>query len=86
MIDTEMKKRIDRDFQYHAPVDGQVPMYTAIRAKAKELALLVAELCPITREQSLALTKIEEAVMHANSAIARNTWVVPVDGVDTLTA
>lgn len=29
-------------------------------------------LCPSSRERSLAMTKLEEAVMWANSAIARN--------------
>ena len=35
-------------------------------------AHLIVTLTPKSREQSLALTKLEEAIMHANSAIARN--------------
>jgi len=46
--------------------------YQAIRDKAKELAYLVDDLVPQSREQSLAMTKLEECVMHANAGIARN--------------
>lgn len=63
----EMEKR----FTYHQPKPGQPEKYAAIRAKAKELAELITELSPQSREQSLALTKVEEAVMWANAGIAR---------------
>lgn len=63
---------LDNRFTYHAPKDGQAERYQAIRAKGKELAELVTTEAPTSREQSLALTKIEEAVMWANAAIARN--------------
>ena len=58
-------------FTYHAPKEGQPEKYTALRDKAKELAALVVELCPDSRERSLAITKIEEASMWANASIAR---------------
>ena len=38
----------------------------------KELAYLIDDLCPKSREKSLAITKIEEAMMWANASIARN--------------
>lgn len=69
MSDPDLEKR----FTYHAPKEGQPERYTQIRAKAKELAELVVELAPSSRERSLALTKIEEGVMWANAAIARET-------------
>jgi hypothetical protein len=56
---------------YHAPKPGQPEKYSAIRAKAWELAILVNELCPDSREASTAQTKIEESVFWANAAIAR---------------
>lgn len=59
-------------FKYHAPKDGQPAKYEALRAKAKELAEMVIDLVPDSRERSIALTKIEEASMWANSGIARN--------------
>ncbi len=67
-----MKQRIERDFTYHAPKDDQVERYGQLRDKAKELALLIVELTPSSREQSLALTYLEQASMMANAAIARN--------------
>lgn len=69
---TREQQQIDKAFTYHAPKPGQADRYVAIRDKAKELALLVNSLSPPSREQSLALTKIEEAVMWANAGIARN--------------
>ena len=63
---------IDRNFTYHKPFGDQPERYAAIRAKAAELAELVNTTTPTSREQSLALTNIEQAVMWANAAIARN--------------
>ena len=60
-------------FTYHAPKDGQPERYEMIRDKAKELALVFNHLCPESREQSLAFTKLEEAIMWANAAIARRS-------------
>ncbi len=65
-------ERIERDFRYHAPKGNQAQRYEAIRDKAREFALLINELSPPSREQSLALTNLEQAVMWANAAIARN--------------
>jgi hypothetical protein len=64
-----MQKR----FTYHVPKDEQIAAYQAIRASGKSFAALVLEVCPPSRENSLALTRIEEAVMWANAAIARRT-------------
>jgi len=66
------RELIERNFTYQPPKSGQPERYTALRAKSKELALLVNDECPESREKSLALTKIEEAIMWANAAIARN--------------
>lgn len=67
-----MNKRIENAYTYHAPKDGQVEKYQRIRAKAKELAYLIDEECPDSREKSLAMTKVEEASMWANASVARN--------------
>ncbi len=67
----DMKARIENDYTYHAPKDDQPARYAAIRAKAKELALLIVELTPVSREQSVALTDLDHATMMANAAIAR---------------
>ena len=67
-----MDFKIENAFTYHAPKDGQPEKYQAIREKAKELAYLIKELVPDNREQSLAITKLEECSMWANAGIARN--------------
>ena len=63
--------KINNTFTYHTPKDDQPERYTAIRAKAKELALLIVGETPLGREQSLAMTNLEQAVSWANAAIAR---------------
>ena len=63
---------IEKNFTYHAPKAGQPERYTALREKAKKFANLIDQECPESREKSLAFTKLEEAVMWANAAIARN--------------
>jgi hypothetical protein len=61
---------LERTFTYHRPFGTQPQRYEAIRQTAKELAATVNNLCPDSREKSLALTAIQQAVMWANAAIA----------------
>jgi hypothetical protein len=63
---------LEKRFTYHKPFGTQPQRYEALRAKAKELAALIVGTCPISREMSLALTKVEEACFWANASIARN--------------
>lgn len=67
-----MTKQIENHFKYHAPKDGQVEKYNELRAKAKEFAYLINDLCPNSNEKALALTNLEQSVMWANASIARN--------------
>jgi len=69
---TALLARIENDFCYHAPKGDQVDRYQLIRQKALGLARVMVENCPISRELSVALTHLDNAVMAANSAIARN--------------
>jgi hypothetical protein len=66
------KDAIENNFRYHMPKEGQPEKYEAIREKAKELAYLICDECPISREKSLAIANLEQSVMWANAAIARN--------------
>ena len=63
---------IDRNFKYHRPFGDQQKRYERIRDEARCLAHTVHYLCPDSREKSLAITNLEQAVMWANAAIARN--------------
>lgn len=67
-----MALNLENIYTYHAPRTGQTEKYIAIREKAKELAYLIDELCPDSRERSCAFTRLEESVMWANASIARN--------------
>jgi hypothetical protein len=69
MTDEELKKR----FAYHPPKDDDVrEAHETIRFNAYCFARLVVEIVPAGREQALALTAIEEAMMWGNAGIARN--------------
>jgi len=63
---------INNVFQYHAPKGNQQERYVAIREKAKEFAQLLIDSTPQSREQSVALTNLQQAVMWANASIAIN--------------
>ncbi len=65
-------RQVANNFSYHTPKDEQPARYGALRGTAKAFALHIIENTPPSREQALALTKLEEAVMWANAAIARN--------------
>ena len=68
----EDQARMKKDFTYHPPKGDQPERYLAIREAAGGLALILMGRCPPSRERSLALTSLEEAVMWANASIARN--------------
>lgn len=63
---------LNKRFTYHAPKDDQPRRYEDIRRNAHTLAAFIDASCPDSREKSLAITALEECVMWANAAIARN--------------
>lgn len=63
---------IENMFSYHAPKGNQLERYESIRSKAKELAHLINDYCPNSREKSLALTSLQQTTMWANASIACN--------------
>ena len=66
------QKDLDNRFTYHAPKENQPIKYGLVRDMAADFAKLINELCPDSREKSLAITNLEQAVMWANASIARN--------------
>lgn len=73
-IKEEDQKRLDNNFVFH-PVkvdEMQSHRYEAIRQELRDVAELLYQFCPPSRELSLAITKLEEAMFWANSSIARN--------------
>jgi hypothetical protein len=63
---------LERRFTYHPPKGDQPERYQRIRSMGHDLASLITADCPDSREKSLALANLEQAVMWANAAIARN--------------
>lgn len=66
-------------FSYHVPTQDEIAKFVEIRKHALNVSALINSLCPESREKSLAITKLEEAVFWANAAIARN-----MDAVQTV--
>jgi hypothetical protein len=62
-----------RRFSYHKPTtDAKVDRHLRVREACRAAAQEIVEATgPPTREQSLAVTKFEEAMFWANAAIAR---------------
>lgn len=65
-------ERVANCFDYHAPNAEQAKRYTYLRAQFRALAYEILERTPKSREQSLALTHLEDAMMWSNAAIVRN--------------
>ncbi len=68
----EDEKYLASAFTYHAPKDDQPERYNTIRLLARALAQNIIKNSYPSRERSLALTNLEQAVMWANAGIARN--------------
>lgn len=65
---------LEKNFTYHPPKEGQPEKYQSIRRQAHDFAEYLQANCPASRELSLALTNLEQAVMWANASIARNEY------------
>lgn len=60
-------------FAYHRPRDQQVvDAHQRVRSACYRVAQTLVEVADDCRELSLAITKLEEAMMWANAAIARH--------------
>ena len=77
---------LEKNFTYHPPKEGQPEKYATIRKMAHEYAEFLQENCPQSRELSLALTNLEQAVMWANASIARNSQFAIVTQHESSTA
>lgn len=67
-----MIKDLLNRFTYHQPKENQPQKYENIRKNALAFAELINEMCPDSREKSLAITALEECVFWSNASIARN--------------
>lgn len=67
-----LHRRIDNDFNRRRFNADELERSEAIHELAKTLGHAIVSTSPPSREQSLALTHLEEAVMYHTAAIARN--------------
>jgi hypothetical protein len=63
---------IEKRFNHHPPTGNKVAVHENVRSVYRQLAHDIAEALPDSREKSLAFTALEESLMWANAAIARN--------------
>ena len=63
---------INRRFDYHPPSPEVGQQHADVRWALKDVAIYLLDNLPESREASLAITKLEEALFWANAAIARN--------------
>lgn len=68
----EDSRRDRNNFLHHAPHSDQADRYADVRLTMLTTATQIRKVCPPSRELSLALTKLEEAMFWANASIARN--------------
>lgn len=66
-------------FGFHKPDAEGIQKMTTIRKKVRELALLISNTCPESREKATALTQLSFVMMAANSAIVQQ---YPLDEKD----
>jgi len=64
---------IEINFKYHAPRnEGEKAFYEEYREQAREMALFLNRMARFQPETTLALRKLEEAVMWGNASVARH--------------
>jgi hypothetical protein len=66
------EENINHRFMHHPPKDQDtINLHEQVREKLRATAGYIDTVVPEGREKALALTKLEEALMWANAAIAR---------------
>lgn len=79
---TNMSKEeyeINSRFGFHKADPESVRKMTVIRKKVRELAFLIHDYCPESREKATAFTQLSFVMMSANSAIVQQC---PLDEAD----
>lgn len=63
---------LDRRFNYHPATPERGLVHERLREGARRYAELICDLVPPGREQSLAITALEETLFWANAGVARH--------------
>ena len=72
------RRDVNERFRFHPATSATGPKHEEIRDKHRELALWVLANLPDSRERSLALTALQEAMMWANAGVAIHTKPEPL--------
>ena len=74
MYKTTQQQNDDRDknYKHYSMLLNQCNRYLRLREGCKSLSYILDRSCPESRELSKAQEKLEEVLMWANAAIARN--------------
>jgi hypothetical protein len=71
------QEELDKIFKYSAPNDKHKEKFSTLTGLWQHVAQIINELCPDSREKSLAITKLDECRFFANAAIVRrDDWEV----------
>ena len=71
-VTDEDAKEIKKRFSTHKANADQLERMEIVRDATHFAGVMILKHCPPSRERALALTKLEEGMMHANSSIVRN--------------
>lgn len=67
----ENQNEVNNRFTYHPPTPEKTPVYNQLMKQGKEVANTILREVPEGRERSIALTKIEEAVLWAAKGLSK---------------
>lgn len=69
----ELRERIEHDFRLHAPANEDIgKRHDRARTICRDAALNLIDILPDGREKALVVTKLQEAMMWSDAAIALN--------------
>jgi len=74
------QQELDTIFRYSAPTQEHRDKFEKLNKIMLEFANAINELCPDSREKSLAITKLDECRFFANAAIVRrDSYILPTE-------
>ena len=77
---TESYAYIDKPFAYHKPSEDGFERITKLRVAFSDVKARIEQLCPESRQRSVALTELETAAMWAIKAVVFNDPTSEVEG------
>jgi type I restriction-modification system DNA methylase subunit len=69
----DYSEEIYKRFNFHPATEVTGPQHDEVRRQHRELAEFIITNVPYSREQSLALTALQESMMWCNAAVAYRT-------------